>query len=131
MKFLLDTNICSAQIRRPARLAHYFLQHGGQLAISTVTYGELYAGAWKLSHANKLFAHIDEFLREVVVLDFDRTCAAEFGRIRGTLLRRGETGSALDLMIGATALVHDLTLVTHNLADFKAIDGLRMVNWLE
>lgn len=131
MKFLLDTNICSAQIRRPSRLAHRFIQHHGQLAISTVTVGELFAGAWKQSNGSKLFTHIAEFLREVSILDFDQTSAMEFGRIRGMLLRQGRPGNALDLMIGATALVHDLTLVTHNTADFELIDGLRMIDWLE
>jgi tRNA(fMet)-specific endonuclease VapC len=71
------------------------------------------------------------FLQEVTVLDFDAACASEFGRIRGTLLRIGRGGNALDLMIGATAITHDLTLVTHNTADFTPITGLRIVNWLE
>jgi tRNA(fMet)-specific endonuclease VapC len=45
MKFLLDTNICSAHMRRPARLAHRFIQYIDQLAIPTVVLGEWYAGA--------------------------------------------------------------------------------------
>jgi tRNA(fMet)-specific endonuclease VapC len=130
MKFLLDANICSVQMRRPARLAHHFLQHHGQLAVSTVTLGELYAGAWKQSFANKLFAHINDFMLDVAILDLDPACAVEFGRIRGTLLRKGRAGNHIDLMIGATAIVHDLTLVTDNTVDFAPIIGLRMVNWL-
>jgi hypothetical protein len=31
----------------------------------------------------------DELLTDIVVLDFDRACAEEFGRVRGTLLRQG------------------------------------------
>jgi len=45
MRFLLDTNICSAHMRRPARLAHRFIQYIGHLAIPTIVVGELYAGA--------------------------------------------------------------------------------------
>jgi len=33
-------------------------------------------------------------------------------------------------MIAAVALVHDLTLVTHNTADFRPIPGLRLEDWL-
>ena len=41
MKFLLDTDLCSAHMRRPARLAHRFMQFIGQLAVPTVTLAEL------------------------------------------------------------------------------------------
>ena len=47
MNFLLDTDICSAHMRRPAKLAHRFIQHTGQLAGSAITLAELYAGAYK------------------------------------------------------------------------------------
>jgi len=36
----------------------------------------------------------------------------------------------MDLMLAATALVHDLTLVTHNTADFVNVPGLRLEDWL-
>jgi tRNA(fMet)-specific endonuclease VapC len=36
----------------------------------------------------------------------------------------------MDLMIGSIGLVHNLTLVTHNTADFHRIPGLRMEDWL-
>lgn len=39
--------------------------------------------------------------------------------------------STMDLKIAATCLVHDATLLTRNLADFKNIPGLRVENWLD
>jgi predicted nucleic acid-binding protein len=50
VNFLLDTDICSAHMRRPTKLARRFIQYTGQVAISTVTLAELYAGAYKHSH---------------------------------------------------------------------------------
>jgi hypothetical protein len=44
MTHLLDTNICSAHIRRPAGLAHRFFQHAGGIAIPTVVLAELDSG---------------------------------------------------------------------------------------
>jgi tRNA(fMet)-specific endonuclease VapC len=41
MSFLLDTNILSAQLRRPAGLAHRFFQHSGRLYTSSVVLAEL------------------------------------------------------------------------------------------
>lgn len=126
MSFLLDTNICSAHMRRPGQLAHRFIQHMGQPAIPTIVLGELYAGAYKHPASAKILALIDELLDELEVLDYDAVCAQGFGRLRGDALRLGTPHSTVDLMISAVALVHDLTLVTHNTADFQRVPGLRM-----
>jgi len=63
-------------------------------------------------------------------LVYDERSAEQFGRLRGTLRRQGIAVSVPDLMIAAVALVHDLTLVTHNTADFQRIPDLRLVDWL-
>lgn len=130
MNFLLDTDICSAHMRRPARLAHRFIQYTGQIGISAVTLAELYAGAYKHSQVNRLLALIDDLLQEVQVVDFDSICAEEFGQVRGTLLQQGISVPTTDLMIASAALIHNLTLVTHNTADFQNIPGLRLDDWL-
>jgi len=130
VKFLLDTDICSAHMRRPAKLAHRFIQYTGQIAISTVTLAELYAGAHKHSQVNRLLALIADLLQEVQVIDFDTACAEKFGQVRGTLLQQGISVPTTDLMIASAALVHNLTLVTHNTADFQNIPGLMLDDWL-
>jgi tRNA(fMet)-specific endonuclease VapC len=83
MTHLLDTNICSAHMRRPAGLAHRFFQHAGTIAISTVDLAELYAGAYKHPNPPRLLGLIADLLQEVAVLDFDSLCAEQFGRIQG------------------------------------------------
>ena len=130
MSLLLDTDICSAHMRRPAALAHRFIQHTGQLAISSVSLAELYAGAYQHSQANRLLALIHDLRQEVQIVDFDAACAEKFGQVRGTLLRQGIAVPTTDLMIATAALVHDLTLVTHNIADFQNIPALRVADWL-
>ena len=131
MKFLLDTNICSAHMRRPGQLAHRFIQYLDQLAIPTIVLGELYAGAYKHPDSGRLLGLIDELLEEVHVLEFDADCARQFGRLRGDSLREGTPFSSMDLMIASVAMVHDLTLVTHNTKDFRNIPGLRIEDWLQ
>ena len=130
MKFLLDTNICSAHMRRPAQLAHRFIQFIGQLAIPTVVLAELYAGAYRHPSSGRLLGLIGDLMQEVHVLDFDQAAAERFGRVRGQLLQQGISVSTMDLLIAAVALVHDLTLVTHNTADFRNVPGLRLEDWL-
>lgn len=131
MSYLLDTNICSFHVRRPGGLAHRFIQYGGRLYIPTIVLGELYAWAYRRDDPVNLLHQVEnEILADIKVLDFDQLCAEEFGRIRGMFLRRGIGIDAADLMIAAVALVHDLTLVTHNTRDFENIPGLRLEDWI-
>ena len=130
MTHLLDTDTCSAHMRRPAGLAHRFFQYAGGLSIASVTLGELYTGAYKRPQPGRLLSLIADLLQDVSVIDFDSSCAQEFGKIRGGLLQQGVQIATADLMIASIALVHNLTLVTHNTADFQRIPGLRMDDWL-
>jgi tRNA(fMet)-specific endonuclease VapC len=131
MSFLLDTNTCSAHVRRPSGLTHRFTQHAGRLHIPTIVLGELYAWAHRRPNPAPLLTAIEEeLLGDIRVLPYDEQCAWEFGRIRGTLLRAGISVSTVDLMIASVALVQNLTLVTHNTADFRHIPGLRLEDWL-
>jgi tRNA(fMet)-specific endonuclease VapC len=130
MNFLLDTDICSAHMRRPTKLAHRFVQYTSQLAISSVTLAELYAGAYEHSQSTRLLGLIGDLRQEVQVIAFDAACAEKFGHVRGVLLQQGISVPTSDLMIASAALVHDLTLVTHNTADFQHIPGLRLDDWL-
>ncbi len=130
MTHLLDTNICSAHMRHPAGLAHRFFQYAGGIAMSTVVLAELYAGAYNHPNPTKLLALIADLLQEVAVLDFDSPCAEHCGKLQGGLLRTGITGPVADLMLASAALVHNLTLVTHNTADFQNIPNVRLDDWL-
>ena len=131
MSFLLDTNICSVHLRRPSGLVHRFIQHSGRLSISSIVLAELYAWAYWRDDPAPFVRKIDEFLQDVNVLLFDRRCAEQFGKLRAVLGRQGLVVSPVDLMIGSVALAHDLTLVTHNTADFRHISDLRLQDWLE
>ena len=71
MNSLLDTDTCSAHMRRPAQLAHRFIQYTGGLAIPTIVLAELYAGAYKHPNPPNLLTLIADLLQEVKVLDFD------------------------------------------------------------
>jgi tRNA(fMet)-specific endonuclease VapC len=130
MSFLLDTDICSAHLKRPAGLMHRFIQHSGRLYVSTIVLGELYAWAYH-RHRLRLIQRIEEdLLADVAVLDFDVACARQFGNLRGTLLQSEQSIGLVDLLIAAVAMAHQLTLVTHYTADFQRVPGLRCQDWL-
>jgi tRNA(fMet)-specific endonuclease VapC len=131
MSFLLDTNICSAYLKQPRGLTHRFIQHSGGLHVASIVLGELYTWALRRSDpAPALQAIADELLPHLTILDFDHRCAHEFGRVHATLLNLGRPVDAVDMQIAATALVHNLTLVTHNTKDYQHVPGLRLEDWL-
>ena len=110
---------------------HRFVQYSGRLHIPTVASGELYVWAYHRQNPIPIVQRIDDdLLADVVVLNYDSDCAREFGKVRSKLLPQGISVPTSDLMIACVALVHDLTLVTHNTNDFRNIPGLRLEDWL-
>ncbi len=96
----------------------------------SIVLGELYAGAYHISHPAPLLHKIADLLSDVKVLDFDQACAEAFGQVRGRLLQQGILVPTVDLMIASVALVHNLILVTNNTAGFRNIPGLTLDDWL-
>jgi predicted nucleic acid-binding protein len=131
MNFLLDTCTISAHVRRPAGLQARFIQYSGRLYLSSIALAELHVLAYRLDNPTPRLDAIEEVIRgEVAVIDFNVDCARVAGRLRADLIRRGADVPPIDLLIGSVAVAYDMTLVTHNTADFLPIPGLRLVDWL-
>ena len=130
MNFLLDTDICSAYLKGDQTVWSKFTQYSGGLAISAVTAGELWAWVSRGKASNKSKTAISEFIATIDVVDVSLTVALRFGELRGMMLDNGTPMPDMDGLIAATALVENLTLVTHNVADFKPVPDLRIEDWL-
>jgi tRNA(fMet)-specific endonuclease VapC len=130
MSFLVDTDTCSAYIKGVGRVMQRFAQYGGRLYISTVTLGELHAWALRAKASPKRSQDLLDLLREVQVLPVDEAVARKFGEARAWQLDRGLSSPELDLLNGAVALEHNLTMVTHNVRDYANIPGLMLDDWL-
>jgi predicted nucleic acid-binding protein len=130
MSFLLDTDICSAQMKASVRVHGRFIQYGGRLSISTVTLGELNVWALRAQASPKRRQSLVELLQEVRVLALDEAAARKFGEVRAWQLDHGLGSPDLDLLNAVIALIHNLTLVTHNLQDYANIPDLQVVDWL-
>jgi tRNA(fMet)-specific endonuclease VapC len=89
--------------------------------------GELYTWAYNRKNWAEAVQRIEnDLLPDVIVLDFDSARANQFGMVRAQLPQVGISVSRLDLLIASVALVHNLTLVTHNTADYRNIPNLRL-----
>lgn len=129
---MLDTNIVSDLIRNPqGRAAARILQHGEQgLCVSIITAAELRYGAAKRGSA-RLLSRVEAVLSTIDVLPFEVPGDAEYGAIRSELEAAGQPIVPTDLFIAAHARAVGVTLVTHNVAEFRRVRGLKVENWLE
>jgi tRNA(fMet)-specific endonuclease VapC len=71
----------------------------------------------------------DTLLGQLYSLPFDDAAAEIYGQVRTALERAGTPISANDLLIAAIALTNQLTLVTHNTAEFYRVPGLVVEDW--
>jgi tRNA(fMet)-specific endonuclease VapC len=96
------------------------------IAISIVTYAEIYEGIYFGSNPAKHEAAFHAFLRVADLLELTRLVARRFARIRGDLRRQGLLLPQPDLFIAATALHYNLTLVTRNRRHFGRVANLNI-----
>jgi tRNA(fMet)-specific endonuclease VapC len=96
------------------------------LAVSVVAVAELYEGVHATADPTANMATLRRFLAGYFVLDLTEPIAEVFAGIRATLRRQGTLIQDLDILIAATAIHHDLELVTRNLRHFERIPGLKL-----
>lgn len=101
------------------------LKHEG-LGLSVVSLAELYEGVYYSRDPERDERGLNEFLQGITLLGLDEEVAKTFGRERGRLRAAGMMIGDVDLLIGATALQYDLTLLTNNRRHFERIEGLRI-----
>ena len=131
MTYLLDTNICiyALKNRPPEVLERLRALDPDTVAISVITVLELCHGAEGSVDPALAHQRLDRFLSPLRVILFDEEAARVGARIRADLQRRGTPIGDLDMLIAATALARDMTLVTNNLREFERVAGLRTENW--
>lgn len=133
MKYMLDTNICIYLMKRdPRNVLERFKQlQPGDITISSMTLAELQYGVAKSQQQTKNQAALAKFLMPLEITDFDANAAAEYGRLRNELSKRGKVIGSIDLFIAAHALSLRQTLVTNNVREFSRVSGLLIENWTE
>jgi len=129
MSYLLDTNILSeAKKSLPDERVIIWLagQPLAETYLSVISLGELeesIANLGETRRAQELEGWLAQLTEEFRgrILDVDLRVVTLWGRIRAEAKRRGHTPPAIDVLIAATALAHDLTLVTRNVGDVEML----------
>ena len=132
MTYLLDTNICIYAInnRYPKLKQKLLTVLPDDIAVSSITVGELEYGAAKSKWGDRTRQTMYAFLSNYTILPFDNADAICFGNLRASLASAGTPIGAYDVMIAAQGLAKDLTVVTHNTGEFSRVPGLNLEDWV-
>jgi predicted nucleic acid-binding protein len=124
LKYLWDTNTVIYYLQKHFPAAQEKLMdniiNDFQPAISVITEIELLC--WKTATRKDLIT-LKNFISDCVVFELEQTIKLK------TIEIRKQSGLKLpDSLIAATALVNELTLISHNTSDFKRVSGLDLVD---
>jgi predicted nucleic acid-binding protein len=129
MAYLFDTDAIS-EVLKPRPAAAYVRWLASipreEQFTSAVVVGELYKGAFSSSVTRHLENVENRVLPALTVLSYDVAAARMYGQVRARLESAGRPLADADLQIAATAILHDLELVTGNVKHFKRVPGLRI-----
>ena len=131
MTYLLDTNICIYAInnRHPKLSSKLLTILPDDIAISSITVGELEYGAARSHWGDRTRQTLYAFLSNFNILPFDSDDAICFGNLRASLASAGTPIGVYDVMIAAQGLSKSLIVVTHNTGEFSRVPGLRLDDW--
>jgi tRNA(fMet)-specific endonuclease VapC len=128
-KYLLDTNICIYYFKGKFNLREKFEKIDPENCfISEITLAELKFGVENSQKKEKNQKVLNHFLGAVQIVPIFHALdlyAAEKARLR----KSGIVVDDFDLLIGTTAVAHNLVMVTNNSNHFNRINGIQLEDW--
>lgn len=132
-KALLDSNIISYFLRGNQKVSGYlasYAQFHSQLTFSFITYYEIKSGLLYRDTKN-ILKSFEELVSESEVLLLDLETASIAGNLYKDLRTKGLLVPPMDIFIAATAIQHDLILITANIKHFQRMQDFLFENWAE
>jgi len=136
MSYLIDTCCISELVKKkpnPNVVKWFSDRDELSMYLSVITFGELRKGIQKLSDSKKK-KELNRWVKEDLnrrfknrVLSINMEEVNKWGEILATAEKAGKPLPAIDSLIAATALVHDLSVVTRNTKDMEG-SGVEIIN---
>ena len=136
MRYLLDTCVIS-ELAKPEpnkKVVAWTTQNDEEnFYLSSLTFGELYKGISKLPPSKRkenLLQWVEHDLKDrfkTRIIDITLKVAKQWGETQGISESQGRPMPAIDGLIAATGLTHDLTVVTRNIAGMQQ-SGVSLLN---
>ena len=132
MTYLLDTDTCIYWLKGVQSVREHLEAIGmDQIAISTITVGELYFGAYNSAKVAEDLTRAETFVKQLAVLPLNDAALKTFGQIKADLRKQGQVVADFDLLIASTALAEARILVTNNTRHYARIPGIQLENWIK
>lgn len=128
---LLDTDICVGLPRGESTVVSRWRDCNERCAISAMSIGEHSYGAAKARDPQAERVRIDRLMHILDEGPATKPVMMRFGEIKADLESQGLRLADADVLIAATAIEFDMTLVTGNTKHFSRIAGLRLENWFD
>jgi len=128
---LLDTNVCIRLLNEAyAPLVSQFKARSpNEIYLCSVVKAELLYGARHSQRVDSNLHRLKLFFAPMACLPFDDMAAEHYAMIRADLSVQGQLIGPTDLMIAAIARANELTLITHNIEEFRRVAGLKLEDW--
>ncbi|STZ56360.1 Probable ribonuclease FitB [Moraxella lacunata] len=133
---LPDNNVFSEVIRLEPnkKVVQNYYQNFHHFGMAITVWHELLYGLYGMKDGVRK-QNIAKFIHDDLALlpkyHYTQECADIHAKIRAECRAKGKTLSFADSQIASIALVNNAILVTRNVDDFKAIDGLMIENWFD
>ena len=130
-QYLLDTNICVYLLKNQHGIAERIDKIGRRNCfISDITLAELYYGAANSGYKEKKMKGV-KFIEEYFNILPVHDVLEQYGDSKAFLKSKGLLIDDFDILIGATAVVNDLVMVTENVKHLSRIPNISIENWIE
>ena len=129
-KYLLDTNICIYFLKGLYDLGKRIeIARVENCYVSEITIAELKFGAENSENREKNRKTVDDFVSHFTIIPIF-TSLDVYAKEKARLRKKGMPLDDFDLLIGATAISNNLTLVTRNVSDFERLERIQVENWV-
>lgn len=129
MSFLIDRDTCEAAVRGLGPVLSRFHRNAGSLHNSAVTVMALELWLLRPRTPARYLQTFAALSRQVKVVNVDEAVAHRAALLGASLSGHRPRLSSIDLLVVATAVVHNLTLVTHDVAHYAPVPGLTVADW--
>lgn len=130
MAYLIETDIIIFALRGDKNVLTKFEENKNlPISISMITYAELIFGAKRSQNEQKNMIKVNHIRDIYAIEDLNEGVMEVFADVKAKMFEKGIRIEDMDLLIAATAIYNELTLVTNNTKHFENVPNLKLENW--